>query len=423
MKQSFSKITGVRGTLSLPGDKSISHRAVMFGCLADGKSRILNALDSGDLRSTRSCFSSLGCTINENAGELTIEGKGLFGLSGSSGDLYAGNSGTTARLISGILAAQKFPSVITGDESLSNRPMGRVIEPLRLMGADIKAENNLLPLRIYPSANIHPIEYTLPVASAQVKSAVLLAGLHLEGETAVIENEATRNHTEKMLGLPVIVEGNTRKIISSKKHYPGPMDFYVPSDISSAAFFIALALLSGNSELLIKNVSLNESRTGILKILKSMGGDIRVENANQSPGEEYGDLIIKSGSLKNITIEKEIIPNIIDEIPILSVCGVFAEGKFEIRGAEELRHKESDRISALCENFRLLGLDVNEFPDGFEISGEVKIKNPVFESYGDHRIAMSFSVMSILLGGGEVNGFECVGISNPRFLDQLNSIL
>jgi 3-phosphoshikimate 1-carboxyvinyltransferase len=354
-----------------------------------------------------------------------IDGCGFKEFKKPTVDLDCGNSGTTARLIAGLLAAQKFSSNLIGDESLSRRPMKRVIEPLKKMGVEFKSNENLtLPLTIIPKMKILQINYEMPVASAQVKSSILIAGLHCDEETTVTETVGTRNHTEKMLGLLVkVVDG---KIISSssKKFYPISNDYFIPGDISSAAFHIVLTLLTPNSELMIKNVSLNPTRTVFIEVLKNMGAKISFEDIRISSNEEYGNVIIKSSSLKNIQIDSNIIPSIIDEIPILTIAGIFAEGDFIIGNAKELRVKESDRIKSICSNLKLLGLNVEETEDGFIISGSIKNSNPLFESYGDHRIAMSFTILSMLLdNGGEVNGFECVNISNPVFEEQIKQII
>ncbi len=425
MKTEFDKISGVRGELKLPGDKSISHRAVMFACMARGSSEIENLSDSEDVKSTVNCFKQLGCTFSENKGKLIINGKGYKNFSEPQSALDAGNSGTTARLLTGILSAQNFKTKIIGDESLSRRPMGRIIEPLRKMGAKITASsNNTLPLEISPTENLNAIEYELPVPSAQVKSAVLLAGLHLDTETKVIETVPSRNHTENLLNLKVNKVGNKTVIFSSAENYPEPKKYFVPSDISSAAFFIVLTLLSEKGELKLKNILLNETRSGILEILVKMGGQITVENIRESNKEKYGDIVVKSGKLRNIEIPKEIIPNIIDEIPVLSLAGLFAEGAFKIRNCKELRFKESDRIKALCENYKKLGVNVNEFDDGFELNGIASKSKPIFDSFGDHRIAMTFAVASMLLDdGGAVENFECVKISNPDFINQLRKVV
>jgi 3-phosphoshikimate 1-carboxyvinyltransferase len=374
--------------------------------------------------SSQKCFAQLGAEINKRDNYIEITGKGFKGFTKPVSPLDAGNSGTTTRLISGILIAQDFESTIIGDESLSKRPMKRIIDPLSQMGGKISAtEKFTLPLTISPVDKITPVNYELPMASAQVKSAILLAGLHCDGITSVIEKIPSRDHTERMLGLKTEVTALGKISYASKENYPEPKEYIVPSDISTAAFFIVLTLLSNNSELRIKDVSLNETRTGILTVLKNMGAKITTDNVRTVTGEALGDIIIESSSLKNTIIPAEIIPNIIDEIPILSIAGIFAEGKFEIRNASELRGKETDRITAICHNMKILGLEVEEFEDGFALSGDIKNYSPVFESFNDHRIAMTFGVLSLILkDGGKVNNFECAAISNPDFINQLKQI-
>lgn len=425
MIQKFDNVQNLNGVLNLSGDKSISHRAVMFGALADGISVIRNCSKAEDVASTMRCFEMMGVKFELGKYEIKIHGKGFKGLNPPKEKLYAGNSGTTARLITGILCAQDFESILTGDESLSVRPMKRVVEPLKSMGAEIQtSEKGTLPLKIIPSKKILAIDHRMQVASAQVKSALLLAGLFIENDTIIYELVATRNHTEKMLGLKTEIHGDETKIFVSKNNYPKPFEMTIPSDISSAAFFIVLVLLTKGSELLIKNVTLNDTRTGILHVVRDMGGRIVFENEIEENGEKRGDIRIFSSDLKNVEIPASIIPNIIDEIPVLAVAGVFAEGNFSVRGANELRVKESDRIKSMCHNFKIMGLDVEEFEDGFEVSGNIKGTDFVFESFGDHRIAMAFAVMSMLVpNGGTVNGFEAVTISNPNFLDQIAKLV
>lgn len=424
MIQKIEKINRINGELNLPGDKSISHRAVMFSSLAEGESIVRNYLNSADVNSTINCFRELGCEITVEGADLRIEGRGFKEFTRPIKELDAGNSGTTTRLISGILAAQDFETTLVGDESLSKRPMKRIVDPLTQMGAILKpSAKGTLPMTIYPSANLHSIEFDMSVASAQVKSAVLLAGLHLDDKTTVIEHTKTRNHTETLLGLKVEEAEDHRKIFVSKSDYPRAKEYIVPSDVSTAAFFIVLALLTNDSELQLKNVLLNETRIGILKVLDKMNADIQIENAKEISGEKSGDLVIRSVKLNNTVIEKEIVPNIIDEIPILSIAGIFAEGNFVIRNAKELRFKESDRISAMCDNYKKLGLTCNEFEDGFEVYGEIKNSDVLIETYGDHRIAMAFSILGMIAGKHlRINNFECVSVSNPDFLEQIRVI-
>ena len=423
MIQSFNNIDKIKGELSFSGDKSISHRALLISSLSDGKSRIKNLSESDDVKATISCLQDLGIEIDSIGEEVIVSGKGFKGYQNPINQLNAGNSGTTTRLLTGILAAQNFESVITGEPSLSARPMNRIIEPLSLMGSRIKSNEGKLPLQIYPTNNFNSINYKMPVASAQVKSAILLAGLHLDDETSVTETKVTRNHTETLLGLTIV--NFDQKIISyaSKKNYPQPKEYYIPGDISSAMFFAVLTLLTENSELMIKNVSLNPTRTESLLLLKKMGGNIQIEVTGKSNNELFGDIFVKSSELSNVKIDSKIIPSIIDEIPTLSIAGIFAKGDFEIRGAGELRVKESDRIRSLIFNFRLLGLDVEEFSDGFILSGKLKKTNQTFNSFGDHRIAMALTVLSSLFkDGGKVDGFESVSKSNPDFHSQLKSV-
>lgn len=423
MIQEFNHVKSVNGNLKLPGDKSISHRSVMFSAMAEGKSKIYNCLMSEDVLRTITAFKQMGCEIEINGNEITVVGKGKNGLTRPDNELYLGNSGTTSRLITGVLAAQKFDTKISGDPSLSSRDMNRVITPLSLMGADIESNGGLLPLKINPVDSVKTIEYELPIASAQIKSCVLLAGLYLDEETVVIEKKKSRNHTELMLNLKIEEKNDKRKIYSSSKYFPNNTEYFVPSDISTAAFFIVLTLLLPNSKLCLKNVSLNETRTGVISVLRKMGGDIEINNVENLNGEKRGDIIVKSSELVNIEIGPEIIPNIIDEIPILAVAGLFAKGNFRISNAAELRHKESDRIKSICTNLKLLDIELHELDDGFEIVGQPSNLNVEFDSYDDHRIAMAFSILSLVLNqGGKVKDFDCVNISNPDFLNQLKQI-
>lgn len=419
----FQNIKIINGELCLPGDKSISHRALMISAMAEGESVITNLSNGEDVKSTWECLEQLGVRILVVEGKVKVKGVGFRNFTKPKENLYAGNSGTTARLLSGILAAQNFQSVITGDESLSQRPMKRIIEPLIQMGANISSNNFKLPLTINPTKNINSINYTLPVASAQVKSSIIFTALHCEDETQIVEKIPSRNHTEKMLNLKTEITEAGKTIFISKKDYPKPTDIFVPSDISTAAYFIVLTLLTPNSSLVIKNVSLNESRLGFVNHLKKMGAQITFENINENAVEPYDDIFVKSSELKNISIDKDEIPNLIDEIPILTIAGLFAEGEFVLNNAEELRHKESDRIKSLVNNLNRLNIEVEEKSDGFRFDGFTKVDSSTFESFDDHRIAMSFAVLSMLLkNGGSVKGFECVKISNPDFMGQVKGI-
>lgn len=423
MIQSFNKISSVKGELTFCGDKSISHRALLIASLADGKSILRNLSDSDDVKSTINCLKELGIRIESKNNETIVIGRGFNGYQKPLKPLNAGNSGTTARLLSGILAAQNFESTIIGDESLSSRPMKRIIEPLTQMNAQIVSSDGRIPLTIFPADNFKSIKYEMPVVSAQVKSAVLLAGLHLDETTILIESTPTRNHTENLLGLTVEREENKIKSFVSRKNYPNPEEYFIPGDISSAMFFIVLTLLSNNSELTIKNLLLNPTRTECLNILKRMGGKIQIEEKGESNNELFGDVIVKSSTLINVIIDKEIIPLIIDEIPILTIAGIFADGEFQLRGASELRVKESDRIKAITTNLLKLGLNVEEFDDGVKVFGKIQKSSEPFESFGDHRIAMTFAILSsILKEGGKVGRFESVSVSNPGFLKQMRQV-
>lgn len=425
--QEFSYIKSVKGELTLPGDKSISHRAIIFSALAEGMSRVKNLSSAEDVNTTKEIVATLGTEFVIHNDELLIKGKGPFAFKRPLTELNSGNSGTSARLITAILGAQKFDSIIIGDESLSKRPMKRVTNPLQKMGMELTLSNdNYLPLKISAINKLNPISYRLEVASAQVKSAVLIAGLFIDDITEVIETIPTRNHTELMLGLPIVNSEGGIIIQSSSRYIPQPKKIFVPSDISTASFFIVLTLLMKDSELIIKNVSLNPSRTGMLDVLKSMGGNITIVSQSESCGEVYGDLLVKSSELINREIPKEIIPNIIDEIPILTIAGIFAHGKFKVSDCKELRVKESDRIKSIVHNLRQFGLKVEEHEDGFEFESTEPLQSEIitFESFGDHRIAMAFSIFSLLLEqGGKINNFDCVKISNPQFIEQIKNII
>lgn len=421
----FEKAKKIEGELTLPGDKSISHRAVLFAAMAKGVSTIYNLSNAVDVQSSIGCVRELGVQVSSEDGVYTVESPGLHDFTKPEHLLDAGNSGTTARLISGMLINGKYPSELTGDDSLHSRPMKRIIEPLEKFGAVVHyAEGYKLPVTFSPAAKLKPIEYHLPIASAQIKSAVLIAGLALDGETIVYEKFASRDHTERMLGLPVTRDNGVTKIVASNKFLPKPGEYHVPGDISTAAFFIVAVLCLPGSSLTIKNVTLNPTRTGFLTVLRRMGADITILNERLSSNEPIGDIHVKYSQLKNVSFGIEEIPNIIDEIPILAVAGAFASGPFEIRGAGELRVKESDRITSILKNLKAAGLEVEEYPDGFGFEPGVLKKNAIFESNDDHRIAMAFAVLSLLLeDGGKINNFECVKISNPDFLKQINSIV
>lgn len=418
------KQSSLRGTLTVPGDKSISHRAVMFGALANGTTKISHFLEGADCLSTISCFRKMGIDIERNKDEILVHGKGLHGLCAPSGILDVGNSGTTTRLISGILAGQKFASELDGDDSIRTRPMKRIMTPLNRMGADIVSirDNGCAPLRIN-GKNLHGIHYDSPVASAQVKSCVLLAGLYADGITSVTEPFLSRNHTEIMLnyfGAEVHSEGTTASV------KPEPVlngrEVKVPGDISSAAYFIAAGLLTPDSEIMLRNVGINPTRAGLLKVCMDMGADITLLNQS-TEGEPTADLLIRTSSLKGTTVEGEIIPALIDEIPMIAVMAAFAQGTTVIRDAQELKVKESDRIAVMVENLRRMGADIEGTDDGMIIHGGKPLHGAVIDSHLDHRVAMSFAVAGTVCDGTvDINGGDCVKISYPDFYNDLYSL-
>jgi len=424
MTEQFHPINSVSGELRFDGDKSISHRALIFSAMAEGESVIKNINRGKDVHSTLECMRLLGAEITTEGDIVRVKGKGYLGFTRPREELYAGNSGTTARLLSGLLSAQKFESVITGDDSLSRRPMKRVYEPLRQMGARIKSENGYLPLKFFPSDELSSLRYEMSIPSAQVKTALVLSGLHIEEDTTIKEPAGNRDHTEKMLGLPVKNLDSGNIILVNRSFYPQAREYFIPGDISSASFFIVLGLLAKGSDLVIKNVLLNPQRITFISHLQKMGARIEILTRDVSAGEPYGDLHIGTSELENIRIADKDVPMLIDEIPVLSIAGLFASGKFTVENAEELRVKESDRINSVVTNIRKLGIVVEENSDGFSFMPEFNYSGePVFESYGDHRIAMSFSILSLLLkDGAKINNLSSVKISNPEFFNQLKSI-
>ncbi|MBM6738121.1 3-phosphoshikimate 1-carboxyvinyltransferase [Faecalicatena fissicatena] len=423
------------GEITVPGDKSISHRAVMFGAIAKGTTRIRNFLMGADCLSTIDCFRRLGVQIDVEAapGQVTVHGRGLRGLKGQQEPavsivLDTGNSGTTTRLVSGILAGQDFPSLLSGDASLNTRPMKRIMEPLSQMGARIRSVNGngCAPLAIEPG-QLHGIHYTTKVASAQVKSAILLAGLYADSPTSVTEPALSRNHTELMLKgfgadvSSIINEDGTATASIRPCRELFAQDIVVPGDISSAAYFIAAALLVPGSSLLIKNVGINPTRAGFLSVCRDMGGDITLLNERQAGGEPSADLLVKHSSLHSVTIEGGLIPTLIDELPMAAVLAAFADGTTVIRDAAELKVKESDRIATVTANLRAMGCDVTPTDDGMIIRGGKSLHGAVLDSYLDHRIAMSFAVAGLAAGGEtRIRNANCVDISFPGFYDYFN---
>jgi 3-phosphoshikimate 1-carboxyvinyltransferase len=425
----LNKARSLRGELLLPPDKSISHRAIMFASIAKGKSKVGNFLRAEDPLSTLNAFRMLGIEIHEEQGTVVINGKGLQGLREPFDVIDCGNSGTTARLISGILAGSPFFSTLTGDDSLRQRPMRRVIGPLQAMGARVSGRSGdaYLPIAI-KGGNLKAMNYEMPVASAQVKSCLILAGLYADGVTSVTEPYKSRDHTEKMLssmgasiesggpGMPITIKGGTEL---------GPLDITVPADFSSAAFFLAAALLVPDSELVIKSVGVNDTRSGLIDIIRKMGGPVELLNRREISGEPVADLYCKyTRPLAAVRITKENIPSLVDEFPILCVLATQAEGITEIRGAEELRVKESDRISTMASELRKLGAEAEEYPDGIAIKGGAALKGCRVNSHGDHRIAMSMAVAALVAEGTTViDNASCADISFPSFFEQLKKLL
>lgn len=415
-------LTPLRGELTVPGDKSISHRAVMFGSLSEGLTEITNFLPGADCLSTISCFRKMGIEIEQAENHVLVHGKGLHGLSAPSEILDCGNSGTTTRLISGILSGQNFITTLTGDASIQKRPMGRIIKPLSLMGGQIEslAGNDCAPLKITGS-NLHGIHYQSPVASAQVKSCVLLAGLYADTPTSVTEPALSRNHTELMLnhfGATVTSEGVTATVLPDPQLIGSSIQ--VPGDISSAAYFIAAALMVPGSEVLLKNVGVNPTRDGFLKAVLDMGADITLLNQTVQGGEATADLLVRYSPLHGTLVEGAMIPTLIDEIPILAVLAATAEGTTVIRDAQELKVKESNRLDIMTDSLSRMGVTITATDDGMIIEGGKTLQGAVIDSHLDHRIAMSFAIASLVAEGEtEITRAECVDISYPEFYGHL----
>ncbi len=423
------RVGRVEGRLSLPGDKSISHRAAIIGALALGTSKISNFSTGADCASTLSCLRQLGVEIHQNSNEVVIHGNNL---QASAGVLDCGNSGSTIRMLAGVLAGTNFESELSGDHSLNSRPMRRIIEPLTSMGARIESTEGKPPLRIRGTTDLKPITYSLPVASAQVKSAILFAGLATPGRTQVKELARTRDHTERLLNgfgvnvttsedLTITLDGPTR---------PTGGNMRIPGDISSAAFFVAAAMLLPGSHLTIENVGLNPTRTQFLDVLSSWGADITTEVVESQRNEPVGVVNVKGGVDHNridqqrLKLCKDDIPTLIDELPMLAVVGTQIPGGIEIRDAAELRHKESDRLKTTADNLRRMGAEVEEYEDGMAVNGPTQLSAASIDSYGDHRIAMAFSIAALIADGeSEIHNAECANISFPEFYTLLNSIV
>ncbi len=419
MKQTITPSRGLRGTCTVPGDKSVSHRSIMLGALAEGDTEVTGFLYGDDCLSTVAAFRALGIPIDVEEKRIVVHGRGLTGLSEPEDCLDVGNSGTTIRLISGILAGQNFNTVLTGDASIRKRPMGRVVRPLTEMGARIigRQGNTLAPLAI-EGRPLSAICYRSPVASAQVKSAVLLAGLYADGWTSVAEPSLSRNHTELMLrafGANVRSEGATASVEGHPRLLAQRVE--VPGDISSAAYLLVAGSIVPNSEIRLCGVGLNPTRTGILDVLRRMGADITVENERESGGEAMGDLTVRTAALHGVTVAGDQIPRLVDEIPVLAVAAACAEGVTEIRDAQELKVKESNRLETVAQGLRSFGCAVEVLEDGLRISGGGGLAAGArCKSFGDHRVAMSMAVAALAArGAAEIDGFEAVSVSWPSF--------
>lgn len=410
----------VTGSIRVPGDKSISHRSIMLGSIADGTTTVDGFLEGEDALATLNAFKAMGVHIEgPDNGRVKIHGVGRTGLKAPAEALYVGNSGTTIRLLAGLLAGQKFAVTMSGDSSLNKRPMERVAAPLREMGALIEtAEGGRPPLHIGGGKTFNAIHYTMPVASAQVKSCLLLAGIYANGETSVAEPAPTRDHTERMLrgfGYPVVKRGNHISLLGGGRLQAMHID--VPADISSAAFFMVAASIAPDSELLLQHVGINPTRIGVINILRAMGADIRLEDSREVGGEPVADIRVRSAPLKGIEIPEDQVPLAIDEFPVLFIAAACAEGKTVLRGAEELRVKESDRIQVMADGLRTLGVDATPTDDGIEIIGGALGGGEV-ESHHDHRIAMAFAVAGLRAGAPiHIRGTDNVATSFPNFVE------
>lgn len=421
---------GLKGEVTIPGDKSISHRSIMLGSIALGTTEITHFLEGADCLSTIDCFCKMGVEIERKPSSILVHGKGLRGLTAPASTLNVGNSGTTTRLISGILSGQNFATTLSGDDSLNSRPMKRIMTPLNTMGAHIRSlnDNGCAPLHIRPGA-LHGIHYQSPVASAQVKSAVLLAGLYADSPTSVTEPALSRNHTELMLqGFGAYVATDLHTDGTATAHVEPCKELYgqqicVPGDISSAAYFIAAALLVPGSELLVKNVGTNFTRAGFLKVCKAMGADIETVSQTIEGGESRADLLVRYSHLKGTVIEGDIIPTLIDEIPMIAIMAAFADGQTVIRDAAELKVKETNRIDTVTAGLKAMGADITPTDDGMIIEGTGHLNGASIQSYLDHRIAMAFSVAGLASDGEtQIVDSQCVDVSYPEFYATLNSV-
>ena len=421
MEKKISPASSVSGAITLPGDKSISHRYAMIASIAEGPTRIRNYSTGADCHSTLGCMRALGIEIEGQGTDFTVHGKGLHGLRQPAADLDAGNSGSTMRMLSGILAAQPFRTRIFGDESLSRRPMQRIMTPLAQMGAQIRAHEGKFPPLEIDGGALRPIRYELPVPSAQVKTCVLFAGLFAEGETVVVESVRSRDHTEIALrefGADLTV-ARGEITLQGRPQLTG-REVTVPSDISSAAFFIAAALLVPGSHLTIHGVGLNPTRSALLDLLVGMGAKIRIPQLESECGELIGDIVVEYSELRGGTVSGAITAALIDEIPVLAVLGAATRDGLTVKDAAELRIKETDRIRTIVENLRRLGVEAEEFPDGLKVPGRQKFRAAEFDSFGDHRIAMAFAVAALRADGeSTIRGADAASVSFPEFWDTL----
>lgn len=422
--KSVNPIKKLKGEIHLKGDKSISHRAVMVASIADGRTTIKNFLRSEDCLYTVKAFQQLGIDIDFSKDQVVVEGKGLRGLKEAKGPIYVGNSGTSMRLISGILAGQNFESTLTGDISLSKRPMYRIIEPLRMMGAKIKGRDDQYAPLVIKGADLKAIRYKTKVASAQVKSAIIFAGLYADGITEIEEPSKSRDHTERMLSLfGARLRIEDPKIVVYNEPRLKAQSLSIPGDISSASFFIVGSLLLKDSEIVIKDLLFNRTRLGLINILKDMGAEIEIENMCFNGCEDVCDVVARSGNLKGITIGKSQIPSVIDELPILMVAAARASGQTEIKGAGELRVKETDRIRSMTTALKSMGADISVEGDDIFIRGREELTGAAIDSYGDHRTAMSLVIASLSAGGeSKIKDTECINTSFPDFFQLLDSV-
>lgn len=425
MKKIIKPVIGLQGEIEVPGDKSISHRALIIGAMSSGKMNIFNLASGQDCLSTIGCLKNLGIEFHKEKGRVVVRGKGLFGFQEPQNFLDAGNSGTTIRILCGVLAGQSFYSVVTGDDSLRNRPMRRVIEPLQKMGAEIygRSKNQLAPIAIL-GKKLNSIEYTIPVPSAQVKTALILAGLLASDRTTLHENIPTRDHTERMLKyLGINVASQNGSLVVSGQSEIKSKDIFVSGDISSAIYFVGAGLLVENSHIKIKNVGLNPGRIGALQVLKRMGATIEIKTVKEINCEPVGEIEVKTSDLKGTEILSGEIPSLIDEIPLLAVVACLAEGKTSIKGAEEMRVKETDRLKAIASDLNKMGAKVKELSDGLEITGPAKLKGALVQSFGDHRMAMALAVAGLVAEGETViENLEVVDVSFPNFFEILDSL-